>query len=252
MSRTAVPAPLAAAVGLVPAVLSGVCRLPGRALRLPVLALTGTVSLVGAARQEYDDLASRGERLYARLRGQRLPPASVADADLGSLDVPTVGVPTAGAPTVVDLRDEERPKGTPTPKAPQNTGGQGNGQRSAGPVETAASPEVVDLVEAIVEELATGPVAAAGIPVAGAAPVLAHGDLPLPDYDHLTLGSLRGRLRALDVVQLVSLRDYEKSHANRLPVVTMLDNRIAKLATTGAGPVLLSGEGDRNGSTPSG
>ena len=30
--------------------------------------------------------------------------------------------------------------------------------------------------------------------------------------------------------QLVQLRDYEKSKADRLPVVTMLDNRIAKLS----------------------
>jgi hypothetical protein len=64
--------------------------------------------------------------------------------------------------------------------------------------------------------------------------VLEHDDLPLPDYDHMTLGSLRGRLRSLDLEQLVQIRDYEKAHASRLPVVTMLDNRIAKLAVTPA------------------
>ena len=47
----------------------------------------------------------------------------------------------------------------------------------------------------------------------------------------MTLGSLRGRLRSLSVEQLVQVRAYEKAHADRLPVVTMLDNRIAKLAT---------------------
>ena len=61
-----------------------------------------------------------------------------------------------------------------------------------------------------------------------------HDELPLPDYDHMTLGSLRGRLRSLDVDQLVALRSYEKAHADRLPVVTMLDNRIAKLASAPA------------------
>jgi hypothetical protein len=65
----------------------------------------------------------------------------------------------------------------------------------------------------------------------GAPAVVAHDDLPLPDYDHMTLGSLRGRLRALTVEQLVQVRTYEKAHADRLPVVTMLDNRIAKLAS---------------------
>ena len=60
---------------------------------------------------------------------------------------------------------------------------------------------------------------------------LAHDELPLEDFDHLTLGSLRARLPKLDVVALSQLRDYERTHANRLNVLTMLDNRIAKLTT---------------------
>jgi hypothetical protein len=62
-----------------------------------------------------------------------------------------------------------------------------------------------------------------------AGPVVAHGDLPLADFDHMTLGQLRGRLRTMSVVELVQLRDYEKAHANRLPITTMLDNRINKV-----------------------
>ena len=54
-------------------------------------------------------------------------------------------------------------------------------------------------------------------------------DLAIPDIDHLTLASLRARLRQLTVPQLVQLRLYEQAHANRLQVVTMLENRIAKL-----------------------
>lgn len=59
---------------------------------------------------------------------------------------------------------------------------------------------------------------------------LDHDNLPLPDFDHLTLGSLRGRLRRLSLAELIQLRGYELAHANRLPIVSMLDNRIAKLA----------------------
>jgi hypothetical protein len=59
---------------------------------------------------------------------------------------------------------------------------------------------------------------------------LAHDELPLEDYDHLTLGSLRARLSKLDPVALVQLRDYERAHAHRLPVLTMLENRIAKVS----------------------
>ncbi|HEV2889570.1 MAG TPA: hypothetical protein VGX28_04270 [Frankiaceae bacterium] len=59
--------------------------------------------------------------------------------------------------------------------------------------------------------------------------VLAHDQLPLEDYDHLTLGSLRARLPRLDAVALVQLLDYERAHAHRLPVLTMIENRIAKI-----------------------
>ena len=115
----------------------------------------------------------------------------------------------------------EAPKGVPTLKAVESDSTR---------VDTAASPAVVDAVEAAVAGRALD--------------VVDHDELPLPDYDHMTLGSLRGRLRALSVDQLAQIRTYEKAHADRLPVVTMLDNRIAKLATDAAaapsGPVSTS------------
>ena len=54
-------------------------------------------------------------------------------------------------------------------------------------------------------------------------------ELPIPDFDNISIGSLRARLRALSVQQLVILREWETEHANRLNVITTLDNRIAKL-----------------------
>ena len=42
---------------------------------------------------------------------------------------------------------------------------------------------------------------------------LDHADLPLPDFDHQTVPQLRGRLRTLDLPELVQLRDYEQAHA---------------------------------------
>ena len=321
MPRTSIPTPVAAVVGLVPAVLTGVLRLPGRALHLPARALSSTLTAASLARREYDDLAERGERLYARLRGQsisRLQDTVEAITDQGPFagvyDVmaePTDSQPAGysegyvdqispeladrvGAP--LDLRDpiggptphndevtsngrdamhggtdevrlivqsaaafegagrqqtesgdtltevsdadeaqadDEAPKGAPTRKAPQNKAS--NGKPAARRTNTAATPEVVEVVEAVVEKVAARVVPGASAGDLSSA-VLASEDLPLADYDHLTLGALRGRLRALDVVQLVHLHTYEKNHANRLPVVTMLDNRIAKLATTDASP----------------
>jgi hypothetical protein len=65
----------------------------------------------------------------------------------------------------------------------------------------------------------------------GATPgaILAHDELPLDDYDHLTIGSLRARLPRLDAIALAQLVDYERVHANRLPVLTLLENRLAKV-----------------------
>ena len=63
---------------------------------------------------------------------------------------------------------------------------------------------------------------------------LTHADLPLEDYDHLTLGDLRTRIRKLGAGELVQLREYEHAHANRLPVVKAFDTRLAALGKKSA------------------
>ena len=281
MPRTAVPTPVAAALGLVPAVLSGVRSLPGKAVQIPVLALSSTLTALDNARREYDDLAARGERLVARLRGQSfdevedkleklvdgkpfagayettedaveeaLEELEVRFANTGrnALQVGTGPVANGVAPgagkrgasgfakaavpeQLPEVPEAERPKGGPTPKAPQNTAPEDTASRAdeqlgTSRLDTAATPQVVAVVASIIEEATAD----------GASLVASRDELPLDDYDHMTLGSLRGHLRSLELAQLVQLRDYEKAHAHRLPVVTMLDNRIAKLATTGEPP----------------
>jgi hypothetical protein len=57
--------------------------------------------------------------------------------------------------------------------------------------------------------------------------------LPVPNYDSLTLPSLRARLRMLDADQLRVLIEYERAHAARADVVAMFERRIAKLAAEG-------------------
>ena len=53
--------------------------------------------------------------------------------------------------------------------------------------------------------------------------------LPVPNYDDLSLASLRARLRNLDQSQVRMLLDYEKAHAGRADVLTMFERRITKL-----------------------
>ena len=62
---------------------------------------------------------------------------------------------------------------------------------------------------------------------AAAAPA---GDLPVPNYDDLSVASLRARLRNLSADQISQLIDYEKGHAGRADVITMFERRLAKLA----------------------
>ena len=201
-----VPTPVAAAIGIVPAVVDAVRALPGKAVQLPVIAVSSALNTIETARKEYDDLAERGELFVTRLRG-RSGPAVAAPvhpaAPSNGLLTPYDKLVDAGT-HVAEPLDREADKGPSR-------------------VETAATPAVVERVEAVAALVtATDP----GTP--------ARDELPLADYDHMTLGSLRGRLRSLTVVELVQVRDYEKAHAHRLPVVTLLDNRIAKLATDAA------------------
>ena len=51
----------------------------------------------------------------------------------------------------------------------------------------------------------------------------------MPNYDDLTVASLRARLRNLDQSQVRVLLEYEKGHAGRAAVLTMFERRIAKL-----------------------
>ncbi|MGK5111227.1 MULTISPECIES: hypothetical protein [unclassified Geodermatophilus] len=53
--------------------------------------------------------------------------------------------------------------------------------------------------------------------------------LPLPDYDHLPVDGLTSRIRSLDAAGLETLLAYERAHANRLQVVTIMQNRLTSL-----------------------
>jgi hypothetical protein len=64
---------------------------------------------------------------------------------------------------------------------------------------------------------------------------MAH-DLPLPDYDGLPLGAIESRTRTLDEVGVGELLDYEQTHANRVQVVQLLEQRLLSLRRGAAEP----------------
>lgn len=60
-------------------------------------------------------------------------------------------------------------------------------------------------------------------------------ELPLPDYDHLPVGTLHHRIRSLTSEQIQQLVEYENQHAQRTPVLEMMQERLDQLAA-GAEP----------------
>lgn len=54
-------------------------------------------------------------------------------------------------------------------------------------------------------------------------------ELPLPDYDHLPVGSLQHRIRSLTREQLQVIARYESQHAHRPLVETMIQARLTEL-----------------------
>ncbi len=73
-----------------------------------------------------------------------------------------------------------------------------------------------------------GSVAGAGSVAEGAGGPADSGP-PLPNFDELTVPSLRARLRNLDIGQVRQMLQYEQGHAARPEVITMFERRIAKL-----------------------
>jgi hypothetical protein len=67
-----------------------------------------------------------------------------------------------------------------------------------------------------------------GVPADGGSPLL-----PLPNYDTLSLASIRARLRGLDADQLRILADYERKNEERPDVLGMFERRIEKLEAGG-------------------
>jgi hypothetical protein len=187
------------------------------ALRLPVragLAATGpAINVVSRG------LAIAGSALRTgRLMRDRVLPGRGDNGWAGPADVTApVAVEEEEPPgdVAVEITIEIEPEAAPTPETDVPEA-----------AVLAGAPGTADEAVARAER-------AVGNAVDGA--TLSHDELPVDDYDHLTLPALRARLTRIDLTGLVQLRDYEKAHANRLPVVTMLDNRIAKVTASNGG-----------------
>lgn len=256
---------LSASFGIVSSVASSVVasvaeevrKGPRAALKLPLLAMTTGAAVSQRVRQ---DLSTGVALLRSRLNADDLQEPFVSAFDRVTEDTRDLvdtatsavrgngraGTSSAPVPEPGHTEDEaQAPKASPTPKRPRrSTAGPRTGRPAAKPQSTAprqpstpAAPAASRVEEATATQEDGGlvpPEAKVAADVeAAAGTVLDHDELPLPDFDHMTLGQLRGRLRTLDLVSLVQLRDYEEAHANRLQIVAMLNNRITKVQASG-------------------
>lgn len=212
-------------------------RLPTTAAQLPVLALNS--ALISAERLRGEAQHAGGAVALVKAKAERLPQSmqgalmlakfAVEQARNGLLhsrpeDAPVVvghdtqvtepvtppaAEPVVHSPVPRTVADTPEPAvevaAAPAPEhAPEH-------------IDSATSAEVADTVAEVSA-------------LSGSHEGVAAADLPLAGYDGMTLASLRGRLRTLTTDDLLTLRAYEAAHAHRIQVVTMLDNRIAKIS----------------------
>jgi hypothetical protein len=127
----------------------------------------------------------------------RLLPDDTETPVAETLDGTPAAETPAGKPVTADAPATETPvAGTPAPEAPA----------------------------------AGAPTAEAPAPREAAAPAASAGtEPPIPNYEQLSLASLRARLRGLTIVQVRELIDYEREHAGRQDVIAMYERRVTKL-----------------------
>jgi hypothetical protein len=217
---TALPRPVAAAVGLAAVGSCAVRSVPGALIRLPFVGLRRAIIGAAAIMASYDALAELGDAVVAGRRSGLRPGALV-----GARMEDAAALPTGDARGAMRLPPHLSPHLSPHTAELVVASSYAGSERLAGEDAT------------VTEHLRSGPSGEVGAAPLGVdeSDAVSAADLPVPDYDRLSPAALRARLRRLDASQLALLRDHERTHADRLPVLTMLDSRIARLTAQAGG-----------------
>lgn len=142
----------------------------------------------------------------------------------------------AGAPANGTVPETAAPETVVPETAPETTTPETMASQTAAPETTTpetAAPEPVTPETAAPEAMAPQTVTPETAAPVAAAPETAAPDVaaepPLPNYDGLTIASVRARLRNLSSTQLNQLIEYEKANAGREDFIAMFERRIAKI-----------------------
>jgi hypothetical protein len=134
----------------------------------------------------------------------------------------------AGIGSMLFVKDKIRHRADAENSTPETAAAAAESTIAPEPTVTAEAPAAPETVaaETVAAEAAAAPEVSAGPEATAATDAAA---LPLPNYDELTIASLRARLRNLSAEQLTELIGYEREHANREDVISMFERRITKL-----------------------
>jgi hypothetical protein len=198
----------------------------------PAPAAAAAAAAPGAAAAEGEAVAAEPVPAKSAARPRRTAAKPVTDKPVTAKPPakPATAKPTTPRRTAAKAAAAAESAGKTAPKPPKrqrardfdktgNVRVLGDEAASAAPAAAADAPKPAPAPE---PAAAAEPVAAAESAAAAA---------PLPNYDELSVASLRARLRNLDVAQVRQLAEYERAHAARADVLSMFERRIAKLET---------------------
>jgi hypothetical protein len=218
-----------------------------RVKEAPAHALRAMFAGIGRLLSVTDKIRNRPGSAGAPAGAETVAPETVAPETVATVAPETVA-PETITPETVAAATAAPETATPETTAPETTAPETATPETATPeaqldAPVAASGHVKVLpaeptpaapaAAAEVAPTAAEATAAAEAPAAAEATAAAEApaaELPLPNYDDLSIASLRARLRNLSAQQLRQLIEYEKGHADRADVITMFERRIAKLA----------------------
>ena len=165
-----------------------------------------------------------------KVRGK---PAAEAPSDAEASAPATTPAPEDTATTVAETAAPETE--TVVGRDRGRTGGQRGPETVPWPRPVPASPEATAESEATAEPETVAAERRRPSPetVAAEIPAVAEpsGELPLANYDELSVASLRARLRNLSNDDLSLLMTYERAHQDRPEVIKMFQNRLIKMTT---------------------
>jgi hypothetical protein len=159
-----------------------------------------------------------------KVRGK---PAAEAPSDAEASAPATTPAPEDTATTVAETAAPETAVPETVVEPEVSAGPETVAAETVAPEATAES-EATAAPETVAAEVTTGPETVAAEIPAVAEP---SGELPLANYDELSVASLRARLRNLSNDDLSLLMTYERAHQDRPEVIKMFQNRLIKMTT---------------------